>query len=151
MDTGQFSNILKAVGQPTQTPMAGTSSPLSYEQQSDNYNTFSEMMRKGIYLPDLLKRLDDMEAKVKALESQPKHDTNAELFSVMESAVRNSDSVRDARQNVADVKTQILTEICMKDKRFADAVSEYQTIVKREYIRQKESLQEGSPIEKDKN
>lgn len=79
-------------------------------EQSQNYETFSMLMKEGVYLPDLIKRLDDMEAKVKALESQPKQDTNAELFSVMESAVRNSNPVRDARQNVADVKTQILTE-----------------------------------------
>lgn len=141
MDTqpNQYSNILKAIGAqqtPTMEPQAGG---LSVAQRADNYNAFTELMNRGVYLPDLIKRLDDMEAKVKALESQPKHDTNAELLAVMEAAVKNNPEVKQARQKVADVKTAIINEMCIKDPRFKDALEAYKTTVNRVYIQTRES------------
>ena len=46
MDTGTdgYNNILKALGgKPSQ------SSGLTIQQQSDNYNAFSELMKQGVY------------------------------------------------------------------------------------------------------
>ena len=97
------------------------------------------LMKEGVYLPDLIKRLDDMEAKVKALESQPKQDTNAELLAVMEQAVKNHPEVKASRQHVADVKSAIITEMCMQDQRYRDALESYKTMVNKVYIQTRES------------
>lgn len=142
MDTPQYNNILKALGgnpnmaQPQQTaPKMG----LTPAEQSENYNAFSELMKQGVHLPTLLKRMDDLETKVKALESQPKQDTNAELLAVMERAVKNDPEVRDARQRVADVKSKIISEMCMQDERYKQALEDYKTTVNRVYIGKRES------------
>lgn len=108
-------------------------------QQAENYDLFSKMMKEGVYLPDLIKRLDNMEAKVKALESQPKQDTNAELLAVMEQAVKNHPDVKASRQHVADVKSAIITELCMQDQRYRDALESYKTMVNKVYIQTRES------------
>lgn len=97
------------------------------------------LMKEGVYLPDLIKRLDNMEAKVKALESQPKQDTNAELLAVMEQAVKNHQEVKAARQHVADVKSAIITEMCMQDQRYRNALEAYKTTVNKVYIQTRES------------
>lgn len=141
MDTNpQYSNILKALGG---TPQANEPAPstggLSMAQQAENYDLFSKMMKEGVYLPDLIKRLDNMEAKVKALESQPKQDTNAELLAVMEQAVKNHPDVKASRQHVADVKSTIITEMCMQDQRYRDALEAYKTTVNKVYIQTRES------------
>lgn len=131
--TGQYSNVLKAL-----QGMQGSAQGLSYAQQSENYSTFSELMRKGVYLPDMLKRLDELESKVKTLETHPKHDANAELIAVMEASVKSDPEVKKARQKVADIKTAIISEMCMRDPRYADAVEEYKTTVNRVYIASRE-------------
>lgn len=131
--TGQYSNVLKAL-----QGMQGSAQGLSYAQQSENYSTFSELMRKGVYLPDMLKRLDELESKVKTLETRPKHDANAELIAVMEASVKSDPEVKKARQKVADIKTAIISEMCMRDPRYADAVEEYKTTVNRVYIASRE-------------
>lgn len=145
--TEQYSNILKALG--GQNQMSQPSTPaqggLTLDQQAQNYDTFSKLMHEGVYLPDLLKRLDDMENKIKTLESQPKQDTNAELLAVMEQAVKNDSEVKAARQRVADVKTAIIAELCMKDPRYCEALEAYKTTVNRIYIKRREPR--GSPIE----
>ena len=141
MDTNpQYSNILKALGGASQaTEPAPSAGGLSMTQQAENYDLFSKMMKDGVYLPDLIKRLDDMEAKVKALESQPKQDTNAELLAVMEQAVKNHPDVKASRQHVADVKSAIITEMCMQDQRYRDALESYKTMVNKVYIQTRES------------
>ena len=140
-----YDNILKAMsGQnQSQPPVHEESNKISRQlstlEQSQNYETFSMLMKEGVYLPDLIKRLDSMEAKVKALESQPKQDTNAELLAVMEQAVRNHQEVKVARQHVADVKSAIITEMCMQDQRYRDALESYKTMVNKVYIQTRES------------
>lgn len=140
MDTNpQYSNILKALGG---TPQANEPAPsmggLSMAQQAENYDLFSKMMKEGVYLPDLIKRLDEMESKIKTLESQPKQDTNAELLAVMEQAVKNDPDVKKSRQHVADVKSTIITEMCMQDQRYRDALEAYKTMVNKVYIQTRE-------------
>lgn len=146
MDTNpnQYSNILKAINGPsTITPDPVTMAPqtggLTMAQQAENYDTFSKLMREGVYLPDLIKRMDDMETKIKTLESQPRHDANAELLAVMEAAVKNNQEVKASRQKVADAKTMIINEMCMKDPRYQQALEDYKTTVNRVYIQTRES------------
>ena len=140
-----YDNILKAMsGQnQSQPPVHEESNKISRQlstlEQSQNYETFSMLMKEGVYLPDLIKRLDNMEAKVKALESQPKQDTNAELLAVMEQAVKNHPDVKASRQHVADVKSAIITEMCMQDQRYRDALESYKTMVNKVYIQTRES------------
>ena len=140
-----YDNILKAMsGQnQSQPPVHEESNKISRQlstlEQSQNYETFSMLMKEGVYLPDLIKRLDDMEAKVKVLESQPKQDTNAELLAVMEQAVKNHPDVKASRQHVADVKSAIITEMCMQDQRYRDALESYKTMVNKVYIQTRES------------
>ena len=132
----QYSNVMKAL-QGMQSP--ATAQGLTYEQQSANYAAFSELMKKGVYLPDLMTRMEELEAKVKSLEAQPRHDANAELLAVMEASVKSDPEVREARQKVADIKTSIISEMCLKDPRYAQAVEDYKTTVNRVYIRSRES------------
>lgn len=147
MDTSQnqYSNILKALSAPQNNMPAPSTGGLSMVQQAENYTAFDELMKQGVHIPTLIKRLDEMESKVKALESQPRHDTNAELLAVMEQAVKNDPEVKAARQRVADVKTSIITELCMKDPRYCEALEAYKTTVNRIYIKRREP--HGSPIE----
>jgi hypothetical protein len=147
MDTPQYSNILNAINgmnapQPAQAPHRPVLTPA---EQSENYNTFSELMKQGVHLPTLLKRLDDLESKVRTLESQPKQDTNAELLAVMERAVKNDPEVKEARQKVADVKSRIISELCMQDERYKQALEDYKTTVNRVYIGKRESDGRISP------
>ena len=62
MDTNTYGNIMKALGGSQGTATGNDNNgKLTLEQQSQNYNTFSELMRQGVTLPDLLKKIDDLE------------------------------------------------------------------------------------------
>ena len=139
MDTSPYSNILNAV----QGTADGKNGKLTLQQEADNYNTFSRLMKEGVYLPDMVKRIDELETKVKGIEEAPKNKMNEELFAVMESVVRSDPEVRTARQKLADVKTEILTEMCLKDPRYREVYDDYRTTVNRQYIHQKEQSEKG--------
>jgi len=134
-----YTNILKAVG-------AGNVPTLNAQQQSENYEVFSKMMKEGIYLPDLVKKMDAMETRIKELEKGPKQaQIDIDIFAVMESAVKNDEGVRFARQRVQDEKTRVLSELCMKDESYRKAFEEYRREVNTAYIRNKESIGDGHP------
>ena len=132
MDTNQYSNILKAIGNNGNT--------LSTQQQADNYSAFSKMMSDGVYIPDLIKKLDSLEAKVKTLEENGQKPTpiDLDLFAVMESAVKEDPDVKNARKKMADEKSRVISEYCMKDNKFREAADAYRREVNRAYIQQKE-------------
>lgn len=132
-DTSKYSNILNALGR---------ESKLSYQQQADNYNAFSKLMSDGVYLPDMMDRLDTLERKVSAME-QTAPDMNRELFAVMEAAVKSDEDVKDAKRRLADVKSEIITEMCLKDARFKDAWDAYRTAVNAAYVRRSERRDTG--------
>ena len=145
MDTQpQYNNILKALGgnQGQQAQTGG----LTLQQQADNYTTFQNLMNKGIYLPDLLKRIDDLESKVSEMKPA-RQEMDLELFAVMESAVKNDPDVKVIRQRMYDEKTRVITDICMQDQKFREAVDGYRRAVNAAYIRQKEQTSEraGTP------
>lgn len=133
MDTNpnQYSNIAQAVREGPQK------ANLTYQQQADNYNTFSELMKQNVYLPDLVKRLDALEAKVRELD-RPHDQTDRELFAVMEKSVKDDPEVRRARERMASEKTRVLTDLCIKDPGFQEAYSAYKKTVGDAYIKQKE-------------
>ena len=127
-ESPRYDNILNALGK---------ESKLSYQQQADNYNTFSKLMSDGVYLPDLIGRMDALEKKVASME-RTSPDVNRELFSVMESAVKDDSGVKEARRRLADVKADIIMEMCLKDPRFKEAWDAYRTAVNAAYIQRSE-------------
>ena len=134
MDTGTdgYSNILKALGGQGQQP-----SGLTMQQQSDNYNAFSELMKQGVYLPDLMKRMEGMEAKIKEMDERRSAE-DMDLFAVMESAVKDAPEVKEARQRVADEKSRVIARMCMDDPGYRDAVESYRRVVNQTYVKRKE-------------
>ena len=162
MDTAPYSNILKAVGQTTQAPQTNidygippssqtapvgqsqtvtipstTFSPtpkLSLQEQAENYNMFSEMMKQGVYLPDLVKKVDVLTAEVESLKTKAKTEVDTELFEAMEASVKGVPEVKRAKQHLADVKSMVISEMCMKDPRYQEAYDEYRRTVNKAYI-----------------
>ena len=142
MDTQpQYNNILKALGGNQGQQGVQQSGALTLQQQSDNYTTFQNLMNKGVYLPDLLRRIDDLEAKVSEMKPA-RQEMDLELFAVMESAVKNDPDVKVIRQRMYDEKTRVITDICMQDQRYREAVDGYRRAVNAAYIRQKEQTSE---------
>lgn len=132
MDTNPYSSILKAIGK-EDTPQGG----LTYQQQTENYSAFSDLMKQGVYIPDLLKRIDALEAQIK--EQGARKDTlDADLFAVMESAVKGDDDVKMARQRLAEEKTRVISDMCMRDDGYRQAMESYRRAVNSAYIRSKE-------------
>lgn len=133
MDTNPYGNILKALGK--EDPQQGG---LTYEQQSANYSAFSQMMKDGVYIPDLLKRIETLEAQVK--EQSTKKDTlDADLFSVMEQAVKGDPDVKRARQRLAEEKTRVITDLCMRDDGYRGAMESYRRAVNAAYVHTRET------------
>ena len=134
MDTGSYDNILKALNQPQSTPAQGG---LTFQQQSDNYSAFSDLMKQGVYIPDLLKRIDALEAQVRE-QGQRKDTMDADLCSVMEAAVKGDDDVKAAKQRLADEKSRVISEMCSKDEGYRQAMESYRRAVNAAYVRHKE-------------
>ena len=132
MDTNPYSSILKAIGK-EEPPQGG----LSYQQQTENYSAFSDLMKQGVYIPDLLKRIDALEAQVRE-QGQRKDTMDADLFSVMEAAVKGDDEVKAAKQRLADEKSRVISEICSKDEGYRQAMEAYRRAVNAAYVRHKE-------------
>ena len=134
MDTGTdgYGNILTALGGQGQQ-----SSGLTMQQQSDNYNAFSELMKQGVYLPDLMKRMEGMEAKIKEMDARRSAE-DMDLFAVMESAVKDAPEVTEARQRMADEKSRVIARMCMDDPGYRDAVESYRRVVNQTYVKRKE-------------
>lgn len=153
MDTAPYSNILKAVGQttpaqpkieytrdpsqtalPSQSQTFSTAPKLTLDQQAENYNMFSEMMKQGVYLPDLVKKVDVLTAEVESLKTKAKTEVDTDLFEAMEASVKGVPEVKAAKQHMADIKSAVITELCMKDPRFQEAYDEYRRAVNKAYI-----------------
>ena len=132
MDTNPYSSILKAIGK-EDTPQGG----LTFQQQTENYSAFSDLMKQGVYIPDLLKRIDALEAQVRE-QGQRKDTMDADLFSVMEAAVKGDDDVKAAKQRVADEKSRVISEMCSKDEGYRQAMESYRRAVNAAYVRHKE-------------
>lgn len=130
-----YDNILKALNQPQQP--APAQGGLTFQQQSDNYTAFSDLMKQGVYIPDLLKRIETLEAQVR--EQGARKDTmDADLFSVMEASVKGDEEVKAAKQRLADEKSRVIAEICSKDEGYMKAMEDYRRTVNAAYIRHKE-------------
>ena len=121
-----YSNIMKA--------LRSGSGEMDLGKKAENYKAFDELMRQGVSLPDLVQRLESLEARVKEMDDNP-HDR--EVFAVMESAVSDDAEVIKAKAHRDEVMERILTESCMRDKRFAEADRDYRATVNSAYVKLK--------------
>lgn len=130
-----YTNIIKVLG--TQNPQMDDLS-----RRTENYRIAEEASRNGTSLSDVMRRLDELEGKVKGIEAS-KAEVNKEVFETMEQAVRDAEPVREAREHLADVKSQIIYEYCMRDARYASAMSAYRDAVNAEYVRSREERKDA--------
>lgn len=115
-----YQNILNAIG------AKQTESPLTMEQRARNYEAFDRIMKEGIYLPDLMER-------------QPNNEPiSADVFAVMEDAVKDVQDVRDAKRRMSEEKARIIMEMCMKDAGFREARERYAKAVSEAYVKSKD-------------
>ena len=113
---------------------------LSAQQINENYQAFQDLQRQGVTIPSLMKDLEDLKAKVTAMETKPKTpQLDSELFQVMEAAVKDDPQVVSARMNAQQVKAQIISELCRQDPRYAQALDQYSREVHAAYVRRTES------------
>ena len=97
-------------------------------------------MKQGVYLPDLMKRMEGMEAKIKEMDERRSAE-DMDLFAVMESAVKDAPEVKEARQRVADEKSRVIARMCMDDPGYRDAVESYRRVVNQTYVKRKEGTE----------
>lgn len=132
MGDSQFSNIKNAIGMDAGD--ADTGGTLTPAEKVQNYDFFSrEIMGKNVYLPDLVKQVEDLKKEVADLKANAKSEVDTELFEVMESKVKDVPDVKDARHALSEVKTQIINEMCQRDPRYQDAYTAYRRAVSKAY------------------
>lgn len=115
--TSKYQNILNAIGQKP------ADNALSASERVENYNLLEKLNAQGIKLADLMK---------KAEQNEPKGE-DPEVFSIMESAVKNDPEVKEARQRVADVKSTVLAKICYQYPEYKEAIDNYRHVVSKTY------------------
>ena len=121
-----YENILNAV--------KSSGDGLTTQQKADNYNTFSKMMEQNVYLPDLVKDMEALKSRVQELERPRTSEVDAEIFSVMEHAVKDDPDVVQAKNRLARAKTRIISELCMRDEEYRRLFDEYRTAVHTKYV-----------------
>lgn len=133
-----YNNILNALSQqnPAQNPYQTQMDNL--QTRTENYRMADELSKQGTSIKDVLGQIDELKKKVEALES-PKSEVDREVFAVMEKAVENVPAVKDAKKRMSDMKSAIITEMCLKDARFRDLYEDYKAVVNREYVASHES------------
>ena len=105
---------------------------MTADRKAENYRAFDELMKQGVSLPDLMQRLETLEARVKEMD-----EPQAEVFAAMESAVSEDPDVVKAKARREEVMERILTESCMRDRRFAEADRDYRATVNSAYVKAK--------------
>lgn len=128
-----FSNIVKA----TQN---------NYEIQNDNYKLLEQMNKEGISLRDTLNDIADLKRRMSEAESK-KPQIDEDLFQVMETSVKDVESVKNAKNRVSIEKNRVIADMCMKDEGFRKAYENYKRAVNQAYIEKKE----GQELEREPN
>lgn len=129
----EYSNILKALN--TQQP---NDAMADMNRRTENYRLVDQLNNEGISLKDVLGQIDDLRKKVEGME-KPTQVIDEDLFSVMESSVRDDPVVIEAKRKVAEEKTRVIAELCSKDPRFMAARDEYRRAVNRAYVAKRET------------
>ena len=133
----EYSNILNAINGQNQVQ---NNSMTDITRRNENYKLVDQLNNEGISLKDLLGQIDDLRKKVEGME-KPTQVIDEDLFSVMESSVRDDPVVIEAKRKVAEEKTRVIAELCAKDPRFMAARDEYRRAVNRAYVAMRESAQ----------
>lgn len=126
-----YSNILNAVN----------TQPKDYNRLNDNYRLFNELQSKGMSLADVIKRAESADAlkrQVDELERRSVTSTDTASFKAMESAVKDDPDVQDAKKDLQNIRSLIITELCSSDPRYRDASERYRSAVNDAYVRRKE-------------
>ena len=124
-----YSNILNALGKTNQ---------LSAQQMTENFDAYRKLTDNGVSIPDLLKRLDAMEKKLSEIEKPRENPIDAELFGVMEQAVKEDPAVVNARCILQNERSRVISELCIRDDGYRKAYDEYRRMVNAAYVSQKE-------------
>lgn len=126
-----YDNIMKALG---------GQSKLTPAQEVENYSAFSDLQKQGIYIPDLMKKVSEVDELRRRIDEmdRSKSAMDEDLFAVMEQAVRSEPSVKEARQRMISEKSRVISELCMADEGFRKAMDDYRNEVNRAYVSSKE-------------
>lgn len=124
-----YDNILKAVSGGNQ---------LTNQQKADNYSAFNELMNNGVYIPELLQKMKQLEDRMNAIEKPKENPLDAELFTVMEQAVKDDPAVMNAKRALQNEKTRVISELCIKDDKYRSAFDDYRRAVNQAYVQNKE-------------
>ena len=123
---------------------------LDAQTQANNYNVFSELMKKGVDLKKMVSEYDDMKTKltelpailkrVGELEEKLKKSTveDVKAYELMERAVKDDAGVKDATEMLARQKSITLHNICMSDNAYASAYSAKRLAVEEAYAKRSE-------------
>ena len=132
-----YENILGALNSKPQ-------SKLTPAQEVANYSAFSDLQKQGVYLPDVMEKLKELDELKKRLDSIEKAAPAVDeaVFSTMESAVSKNHAVVEARKRMESTQSTILQELCMKDIRYKEAYDAYRAAVNREYVKAHEKDKE---------
>lgn len=132
-----YENILGALNSKPQ-------SKLTPAQEVANYSAFSDLQKQGVYLPDVMEKLKELDELKKRLDSIEKSApvVDEAVFSTMESAVSKNHAVVEARKRMESTQSTILQELCMKDIRYKEAYDAYRAAVNREYVKAHEKDKE---------
>lgn len=133
----KYQNILNAINQKS------TDNALSASERVENYNLLEKLNSQGIKLSDILKQAESTQ-KIE----------DADIFKVMESEVRNDPTVKDARDRLTEVKTEIIVKMCSQYPEYRTAAETYRRTVRETYMKKRRdpecevSAQEGdTPVE----
>lgn len=113
MDTPQYTNILNAIQK----------NGLSSSDRMENYNILEKLNSQGIKLSDVLKRAEQGESRAE----------DPELFSLMESAVKDDPDVIASKKKLTDARTLVLARLCYQQPEYRTAMDEYRTVVSKAY------------------
>lgn len=126
----EYENIQKLLNNP--------GNGLTTQQQSDNYELFNKLMKDNVYLPDLMRKIDDLEKRVNEMDKPKENPIDAELFAVMEQAVKDDPQVLEAKRRLQAEKTRVISELCMKSEDYRRCFDEFRRAVNSAYVSAKE-------------
>lgn len=123
-----YSAILNAVQSQNQTDRY-----TDLQRRTENMKAAEKLSDQGVSITDLVSRLDSLEQKVKEME-KPSETVDRNVFRAMESAVRDDSEVQAAKQRLADEKSRVILEACMKDQGYREAYDAYRSKVSERYV-----------------
>jgi hypothetical protein len=116
----KYQNILAAIGQKQ------ADNALSASERVENYNLLEKLNSQGIKLSDILKQAENTQ-KIE----------DADIFRIMESEVRNDPTVKDARDRLTEVKTEIIVKMCSQYPEYRTAAENYRRTVRETYMKKR--------------